>query len=401
MERVETMIVGAGQAGLAMSYHLRHLGQEHVILERARVADRWRSQRWDSLMFQFPNWSIELPGQPYQGADPDGFSDRATVMRLVEDYARQIDAPVRPGNARSLRRAERDGRFVVETDDATYEARHVVLATGPYQRARIPAFAANLPASIEQVHAGDYRNPSQLAPGAVLVVGSGASGCQIADELIDAGRRVYLAVGRHRRAPRRYRGRDLFWWRREIGELDGLADSGVKMEVPLMTGVRGGYDVDIRSYARRGATILGHIRDASDGCLAVAPDLEALLADGDRKFREFTRAVDEHVARTGLEVGPPDAIEPSASPVEELERLALRSAGIACVLWATGYDLDFGWVDVPMFGSANAPVHRRGVSAARGVYLLGLLRLHKFKSSFLYGVGEDAEYIAEHIHAAG
>jgi cation diffusion facilitator CzcD-associated flavoprotein CzcO len=175
-------------------------------------------------------------------------------------------------------------------DDATYEARHVVLATGPYQRARIPAFAANLPASIKQVHAGDYRNPGQLPAGAVLVVGSGASGCQIADELIDAGRRVYPAVGRHRRAPRRYRGRDLFWWRREIGELDGLADSGVKMEVPLMTGVRGGYDVDIRSCARRGATILGHIRAASDGRLEVAPDLEASLADGDRKFREFTRA---------------------------------------------------------------------------------------------------------------
>ena len=396
---MQTVVVGAGQAGLAASYHLRRLGREHVVLERARVADRWRSQRWDSLMFQFPNWGIELPGRKFETPDPDGFSDRATVMRFIESYATSIDAPVRIANARAVRHAERNG-FRVETDDATYEARHVVLATGPYQRPRTPRFATRLPPDVLQVHAGDYRNPGQLPPGAVLVVGSGASGCQIADELLEAGRRVYLAVGRHRRAPRRYRGRDLFWWRGALGELDTVAAPGVKMEVPLMTGVRGGCDVDIRAFAARGATLLGHVREARDGALEIAPDLEASLEDGDRKLREFTRAVDELVQRTGMAAGPADAAEPVSVALPRVERLDLRSSGIASVIWATGYELDFGWVEAPVFDGSGSPIHRRGVGCVPGIYFLGLMRLHKFKSSFLSGVGEDAEFIAEHIHAA-
>ena len=350
-------------------------------------------------MFQFPNWSIGLPGRSFECADPDGFSDRATVMRFVQDYARAIAAPVRIGNARSVA-AGRRGSIEVRTDEESYEARHVVLATGPYQRARIPSYAGSFPPDIQQLHAGEYRNPAQLAPGAVLVVGSGASGCQVVDELLDAGRRVHLAVGRHRRAPRRYRGRDLFWWRRELGELDMIAAPGVKMEVPLMTGVRGGCDVDIRQFAIRGASLLGHVRGARDGVLEIAPDLEATLDDGDRKCHEFTRAADALVARAGLEVGQPDASPPATCPLPAIGRLDLRASGIASVIWATGYDLDFGWVEMPILDESGAPTHRRGVSIVPGIYFLGLLRLHKFKSSFLCGVGEDAEFVAEHIHAA-
>jgi len=400
-EFVETVIVGAGQAGLAMSYYLSQRDREHIVLERARIAERWRTQRWDSLMFQFPNWSMELPGRPYTGADPDGFSHKDEVLAFIEDYAAWIKAPVTTGiEVLSLRRASRPGCYVVLTSAGVIEARNVVIATGPYQRPRIPSLAAGLPPDVTQVHAGEYRNPHELPPGGVLVVGSGASGCQIAEELLAAGRRVYFAIGRHRRVPRRYRGHDVFWWRRELGYLDQKAEDTPRERrepPPLVTGVGGGHDVDIRSYEKDGMTLVGHIHEIREGRIALADDLEESLAAGDRTFDEFTSAVDDYLRTREFdtwEARPPDS--PRVAP-KRAGRLEIRASEIRSVVWATGYALDFGWIELPILDARGEPVQRRGASLAPGVYFLGLAWMHKVKSSFLYGVGEDAEYLAERI----
>jgi putative flavoprotein involved in K+ transport len=404
MELVETVIIGGGQAGLAMSYHLRRLGQEHVVVERGQVGERWRMQRWDSLMFQFPNWSIELPGYRYAGDAPDAFSHKEEIVKLIEEYCALIRAPLRTAvTVRSLRAAPRPSRYILVTDQGDIEARNVVIATGPYQRPRIPSLAALIPGEFLQIHASEYRNAARLPPGAVLVVGTGASGCQIAEELLDAGRRVYLSVGRHRRIPRRYRGRDVFWWRRELGHLDATAETTPRvrrMPAPLVTGIRRGHDINLRQFAANGMTLLGHLRDIRDTQFGLAPDLEDSLTKGDQACDEFKRAVDEYVRKAGLEAPRTQSNEQAGhirdrqKPVEEFD---LRAAGIGTVLWATGYQLDLGWVELPIFDELGEPVHRRGVTAVPGIYFLGLAWLHKQKSSFLYGVGEDAEYLADRI----
>jgi putative flavoprotein involved in K+ transport len=404
-ESIETVIVGGGQAGLAMSYHLRALGREHVVLERGRVAERWRSERWDSLTFQFPSWSIELPGHAYRGGDPEGFAPRDEVVRFLDEYRDRIRAPLRTGvTVRAVRRKPGASRLLVETDGLAYEAAHVVAATGPYQEPLRPAVAAALPAEIVQVHSSRYRNPGALPPGAVLVVGSGASGCQIVEDLLAAGRTVYLSVGRHRRVPRRYRGRDVFWWIREMGGLDQtIAERPDARQTPnpLVTGVGGGHDIDIRDYAARGVVLLGHLRGGGDGRLHFDDDLDAELA-GDEGWVTFCNSVDEYARRAGLEP-PPARTELGAAPrvhrFASPTQLDLRAARVTSVIWATGFRADFGWIDLPAFDAAGEPRHRRGVSPCAGLYFLGLPWLHKLKSSVLCGVGEDAQHLAERIAA--
>ena len=409
METLETAVIGGGQAGLALSWHLSQRGCEHLILERARVGERWHSQRWDSLCFQFPNWAIELPGHPpYSGGPPDDFAHRSEVWRFLEGYAAAICAPVRCGvEVTALRRDDaRPSRFRLVTPQGELRARNVVVAMGPYQRARIPPQHRGLPPEVVQVHAGDYRNPQLLPDGAVLVIGSGASGCQITDELIEAGRRTYLSVGRHQRVPRRYRGRDAFWWRRELGLLDQTAaevPSERRFSPPLVTGVHGGYDVDLRQSAAQGLLLLGHLQGSSEGRLQFVDDLGAHLRDGDRSLQEFLAMVDAHVERTGLDAEP----EPhrAAAPIPPVAtsptQLDVRADRIGSVIWATGYRFDFDWIELPeIFDAAEAPIHARGVTAIPGLYFLGLPWLHKRKSTFLGGVGEDAAYLAAAIMGA-
>lgn len=406
MDSIETVVIGAGQAGLALSWHLSQRGCEHLVVERARIAERWHSQRWDSLYFQFPNWGIELPGHPpYAGGPPDAFAHRSEVWGFLESYAAAIRAPVRCGTeVTALRRDDaRPARFRMVTPQGELRARNVVVATGPYQRGRVPPLQRGLPPEVVQVHAGDYRNPHRLPEGAVLVIGSGASGCQIADELTEAGRQTYLSVGRHQRVPRRYRGRDAFWWRRELGLLDQTAAEVPperRLPPPLVTGVHGGYDVDLRQSAARGLSLLGHLQDISDGRLRFADDLETNLRAGDQSLEEFVAKFDAHVARTGLEVeAAPDrhrACAPAAT--HSRTQLDTRADRIGSVIWATGYNVDFGWIELPeVFDADGTPIHRRGVTDTAGLYFLGLPWLHKRKSTFLAGVGEDAAHIAAAI----
>jgi putative flavoprotein involved in K+ transport len=404
VEQVKTLIIGGGQAGLVMSHRLKQRGLAHLVLERHRIAERWRSERWDGLRFQFPNWSVSLPDFSFPHTDPEGFAATGEIVEFIEAYAAFVAPPIRCGVAVTRLRC-RDGApgFVAETSHGVIEADNVVVATGPYQRAVIPDLLRD-DTSVFQIHASRYLNPEQLPPGAVLVVGSGASGAQITEELCRAGRRVYLSVGAHTRLPRRYRGRDLIWWLGAMGiDRTPVEARGPSRLLPLITGAYGGYTIDFRRFAADGVTLLGRVRAARAGVLDIAPDLTQSLAEGDAAYSTFLGMVDTHVQQHGLKM--PE--EPAARAVlpdpacvtEPLRRLDISADGIGAVIWATGYGPDFGWIDVPVLDGRGEPLHRHGIAEVPGMYFLGLQWLSKLNSSFLSGVGDDAADLADHIAA--
>jgi putative flavoprotein involved in K+ transport len=400
-EQVKTLIIGGGQAGLVMSYRLKQRGLAHLVLERQRIAERWRSERWDGLKFQFPNWSVALPDFPFRHSDPDGFATSAEIVDYITAYADFVAPPLRCGvDVTRLRCRDGGSGFVAETSDGAIGADNVVVATGPYQRAVIPDLMRDI--DLFQVHASRYRNPTQLPPGAVLVAGAGASGAQIAEELLRAGRRVYLSVGRHTRVPRRYRGRDLVWWLRELGiDQTTVEQRGPSRLLPVISGAYGGHTVDFRRFAAEGMTLLGRVQAAGDGSIAIASDLSKSLAGGDAVHAGFLDLVDAHIGRHGLNM-PPDPAARAVLPdppcvTEPIRRLDIGADGIGAVIWATGYRVDFGWIDIPVMDPRGEPVHVRGITAVPGLYFLGLQWLSKMKSSFLSGVGDDAADLADHI----
>jgi putative flavoprotein involved in K+ transport len=403
-EQVETVVIGGGHAGLTMSYFLSQRGREHVVLERGQLGERWRSERWDSFCFQFPNWTIELPGYKYRCDDPDAFAPGREVVRFIEDYARFIKAPTRCGvEVTSLERVADSGRYLLTTNNGAIDAANVVIATGPYQLPAIPAMSAAVPKNIFQVHSAAYRNPAELPPGAVLVVGSGASGCQIADDLNQSGRQVYLSVGRHTRVPRRYRGKDFAYWGPALGRTEQIVDAVPehlrKGSELLLTGANGGYDVNLRAMAGRGIILLGHLQAIQDSELVFADDLAQNLAKGDELFENFKKAIDEYVTKVGLdapEEAPPMIPREVSTPVLNLN---FKDAGINAIVWASGFRCNFDWVKLPIFDEAGEPVHRRGVTQCPGIYFLGLRWLYKRKSAFLLRASgaEDAAYLAEQI----
>jgi putative flavoprotein involved in K+ transport len=406
-ERHDTVIVGGGQAGLAMSYLLRQRGREHVILERNRVAERWHSQRWDSLCFQFPKWSLQLPGYSYTGNDPDCFAPRDAVIRFIEDYARFIQAPIRCSvEVEALEQEASSGRFLLRTVDALIEADNIVVATGPYQRPSIPLASAALPPDVFQIHACDYRNPEQLPPGAILIVGAGGSGCQIAEELRLRGRTVYLSAGRHRIAPRRYRGHDLLWWLLAMGRMDITIESlPDRKPLPpmLFTGVDGGHDINLRHLAAAGVHVLGGFRGTDGDKLVFLDNLGAILDGADKTLEEFKVAADSYVQAAGLDL-PEDTnqahgVAPTPLLPTTSRALGWRAGNVRTVIWCTGYRGGFDWVHLPVFDEQGVPRQRRGVTDCPGAYFLGLNWMHKQKSSTLFGVGEDAAYLADVIAA--
>jgi len=399
-ERINTLIIGAGQAVLAMSHMLSRRGCGHLVVERHRIAERWRSERWDGLRFQFPNWSVRMPDFPFVHRDADAFTTSPDIVDFLCAYADFAKVPVRCGvDVTSLRR-EGVG-FVAETSTGTITAKNVVVATGPYQRAITPTLARDV-GGIFQVHASRYTNQSQLPPGAVLVVGSGASGAQIAEELVREGRRVFVSVGRHKRMPRRYRGRDLIWWLSELGlDQTPVEKRGPDRALPLITGAYGGHTIDFREFAAQGMTLLGHVTAARDGAMEFAVDLAATLAAGDATYRAFLDLVDAHITRNGLDMpAEPEAramLPDPACVTAPLTQLTFADAGISAIIWATGYGVDFGCIDIPVFDERGEPVHRKGVTDIPGLYFLGLQWLSRMNSSFLSGVGADAAFLADYI----
>jgi putative flavoprotein involved in K+ transport len=399
VERIQTLVIGGGQAGLTMSHRLKQRGLPHLVLERHRIAERWRSERWDGLRFQFPNWSVRLPEFAFPHDDPDGFSPSRDILDFITAYADFVAPPIRCGVAvTALRRGE--SGFVAESSGGAIEADNVVVATGPYQRAVIPAIAENM--ELFQVHASRYANPQQLPDGAVLVVGAGASGAQIAEELLRAGRRVFLSVGRHTRLPRRYRGRDLIWWLREMRvDQTPVEMRGPSRLLPVISGAHGGDTIDFRRFAAEGVSLLGRITAARDGVLEVAPDLADSLASGDATYAGFLERADAHVELAKLELPEDPAararLPDPASVTAPLRRLDLGAENVTSVIWATGYGVDFGWIDLPVLNPQGEPIHRQGISTVPGLYFLGLQWLSKMSSSFLSGVGDDAAVLADHI----
>lgn len=401
-ESLDVVVIGGGQAGLAMSAVLSEHGREHVVIERRGVGERWRNERWDSLRFQFPNWSLQLPGYTYSGNDPEGFATYREILRVIEDYAEDTRAPVREYTA-VTGLAAADSGFDLTLTNSSLHARNVVIATGPFQRPRIPSLAKGLSSSVLQIDPTCYRNPDELPPGAVLVVGSGASGCQIADELLHAGRSVYLSVSRHRRAPRRYRGRDIYWWLEHMGRFSQTIDTFPDRVWPpstVVTGVHGGYDVNVRQLAAEGVTVLGRVVGASDDTLSIDHTANQTLSDADEAYVAFLAVADEW-ARThpeaNLETDEASHVTELPETVVETSSLNLCRDPVTTIIWATGYEFDYSWLDLPVLDQHRRPIQHRGVTDVPGAYFLGLHWMHTFKSGLLSGVGADAEYIANRL----
>ncbi len=399
---VDTLVVGAGQAGIAMSEHLRLQGVPHVVLERNRIAESWRTGRWDSLVANGPAWHDRFPGLDFEGLDPDAFASKDQVTRYFEDYARKIEAPIRTGVevARVARNPGRPG-FQVFTSEGTYDAQRVVVATGPFQRPLIPPIAPQDP-RLQQMHSADYRRPEQLSPGAVLIVGAGSSGVQIADELQRAGRKVYLSVGPHDRPPRAYRNRDFCWWLGVLGKWDAeVAIPGREHVTIAVSGARGGHTVDFRRLASQGITLVGLTRAFHDGVVQFEPDLVANIARGDANYLALLDEADAYVTRNGLDLPEePQARAMLPDPLcmtYPLKELDLVQAEVGAIIWATGYGVDYGWLQVDALHASGKPRHQRGVSSEPGIYFVGLPWLSRRGSAFIWGVWHDAKHVADHI----
>ena len=406
VEKVETLIVGGGQAGLMMSAQLRQRGRPHLIVERHRIAERWRTERWDALHANGPAWHDRFPDLLIAGVDPDGFATRDQMVDYFTAYAAHVAAPIRCGVEVTALHRKADGTgFHAETSAGPIEATNVVAATGPFQRGLIPPLVPP-DSSMMQMHSTAYRNPDQLPPGAVLVVGAGSSGTQIADELVRAGRRVYLCVGQHDRPPRRYRGKDFCFWLGVLGLWDAETRDPAKEHVTIaVSGAYGGHTIDFRRLAACGITLLGRADAFADGVMRFAPGLARDIAAGDANYLSLLDAADAYVAREGLDL--PE--EPSARVMEPepscvttpILRLDLPNAGITTIIWATGFAFDFGWLKIGGLDARGAPIHRLGITEVSGLYVLGLPFLSRRASSFIFGVEKDAARLADHIAAHG
>lgn len=405
-EKIDTLVIGAGQAGIAMSEHLTANGIPHIVLERRRIAERWRSERWDSLVANGPAWHDRFPALSFTEFDkaigPDDFPAKEQVADYFVAYAEKIAAPIRCG-VEVLKVAKNVGSrgFRVETSAGTIDASNVVVATGAFQRPIVPDMVS-ADAGVLQIHSTGYRNPGQLPEGAVLVVGSGSSGTQIAEELLASGRQVYLSIGPHDRPPRAYRGRDYCWWLGVLGKWDAAAREPGREHVTIaVSGADGGHSIDFRRLAAKGMILVGRTRSYANGALIFAGDLTQNIANGDAYLMALLDEADAYLVRNGMELPEePDArtILPDAdclkSPILSLD---LQKAGISTIIWATGFTNDYSWLEVDTFDEKGRPLHQRGVSEEPGIYFLGLAWQSRRGSSFIWGVWHDARHVADQI----
>jgi len=405
LHKIDTVIVGGGQAGLAISFYLMQEGRDHVVLERAPVvANAWRNQRWDSFTLVTPNFQVRMPGAEYNGDDPDGFMSLAEIVEYFDNYVERFRLPVHCG-VEVFGVAKVGDGYVVRTNEKNYAAENVVIATGLYQSHKIPPFSVEIPPSILQLHSMEYKNASTLPAGAVLVVGTGQSGAQIGQELYQSGRKVYLSIGSAGRVPRRYRGKDINDWLTRIGMFDTkveeLKSAADKFHPhPQISGKNGGQSLNLHQFARDGVVLLGHVRNAHQGQLIIAPDLKETLAAVDQFEIDALKKIDDYISRAGL-AAPTENIPQllDGYQQEELTELNVQQAGISTVVWATGYAFDFSLVKLPVIDSDGYPIQKRGVTRYPGLYFLGLPWLYNRRSGILFGVGDDAAYLAAHIAA--
>jgi len=400
-ENIDTLVIGAGQAGIAMSEHLGNHGIEHLVLEKNRIAEAWRSGRWDSLVMNGPAWHDRFPSLEFD-TPADVFPGKEQVADYFERYVQQIKAPLHTGvEVTEVARNPQGGGFIVETSHGKLLAQRVVAATGPFQKPVIPPIAPHTP-QLTQIHSANYRNPEQLPPGAVLVVGAGSSGVQIADELQRAGRTVYLSVGPHDRPPRSYRGRDFVWWLGVLGLWDMAApDKGREHVTIAVSGARGGHTVDFRALAQQGIHLLGSTESFDGTIVRFTHNLAENISAGDANYLQLLDAADAYIARNGMDLPQePDARNFLPDPPCMLEptlEMDLKGADIQSIVWATGFAVDFSWMKVDTFDAQGRPLHQRGVSKEPGIYFVGLPWLSRRGSSFIWGVWHDARHIADQI----
>lgn len=401
-EKTDTLVVGGGQAGIALSEHLGNQGVPHVILEKNRTAEAWRTGRWDALVANGPAWHDRFPGLEFEGNHPDEFVTKDRLAQYLVDYAAMIKAPIREGV--EVLKAERlpgEGGFLVDTSAGQIEAKRIVAATGAFQHPVIPPIVPES-AGVNQIHSFYYKNPEQLADGAVMVVGAGSSGAQIADELNRAGRKVFLSVGPHDRPPRRYRGRDFVWWLGVLGLWDLAAPApGTEHVTIAVSGAYGGRTMDFRRLGGEGVTLVGLTSGFGNGKLSFADDVVKNVNGGDANYHEMLDLADDYVARIGLDLPEdPEARQMYPDPdclTNPLAEIDLAAEGVTTIIWATGFRQDFGWLKVDAFDDKGAPIHQRGVSVAPDVYFLGLPWQSRRGSTFLWGVWHDAKHVADQI----
>lgn len=400
------IIVGGGQAGLSLSYYLKQQGTAHAVFEKGEAMAAWRDQRWDNFCLVTPNWQCALPGHPYDGPEPDGFMKKAEILAYLTAFKAKVDAPLFEGVA--VKRVSRrpGGGFHVATSAGDFTADQVVAASGGYHTPIIPRFAERLPKSIMQLHSDQYRNAAALPDGPVLVVGSGQSGAQIAEDLHLAGRQVHLAVGDAPRCARFYRGRDVVTWLADMGYYDMPVErhplrEGVRDNTNhYVTGRDGGRDIDLRKFALEGMKLYGLLGDLDGATLSFAPTLRAALDEADRVYNGINASIDAYIEKAGLSAPPPSVYSPVWAPEAEPASLDLTAEGIAAVIWCIGFQPDFRWLDAPVFNGSGQPKHHRGVTSEPGVYFLGLPWLHTWGSGRFSGIDRDARYLSERIEDA-
>jgi putative flavoprotein involved in K+ transport len=414
MTTLDTVIVGAGQAGLGLSYFLRRDGRQHIVFERGRIGESWLSQRWDSFKLNTPNFMNLLPGLPYEGPEPDGFWLRDEWVSYLQRYVEHFQLPVRTGvPVVSIKQAADEERFIVKTRTAdqveeSVLSRSVVIAAGIQHTPKYPPIRSRIPQDITQLHTADYRSAAALPEGAVVIVGSGQSGCQIAEDLLSAGRTVYLCTSKVGRAPRRYRGRDILAWWIDMQFLDvtfaSLEDKSISRAAqPQVSGLgRYGHTVSLQQLARQGTVIMGRLLDIDANTLILGDEAAAHVHFADEFSQRIKDGIDAYLGKAGitpppLEADPADAPDPQAECVSPLRRLDLRQAKVSTIIWAIGFTGDFSWIHLPILDAQGQPLHQRGISPVRGVYFIGFPWLNSRKSGIIYGIEADARYIAAAI----
>ncbi len=410
----DVVVVGGGTAGLGMSYWLNQEGYKHVVLECGKIGETWRTQRWDSFAVNSPNWSNMLPGDKYEGSKPDGFWVLHELIKYLEKYTKKFNLPVETGTlVTSVRQNPGENNFLVGTkkingDSVTLNARNVVIASGGQRLAKIPAVSKSIPLNITQLPVVDYRNPKLLPQGGVVVVGSAQSGCQITEELLSAGREVYLCTSKVGRVPRRYRGRDIMEWLFDIGYFDtrveDLKDPAlIHLPLPHISGLgRYGHTLSLQFLSRKGATLLGRLTECKNGILLLSDSTRENVGFADSISAKIKQDLENYIQSAKIEAQPiePDEIDkpdPNFECVKGIERLDLKKSGISTIIWATGMSANFDWISLPVLDKEGAPIHTRGVSPVIGLYFLGFPWLYKRKSGIINGIQEDSEYIANQI----
>lgn len=404
MKHYSVIIVGGGQAGLSMSYCLKEKGIDHIMFEKSRIGHSWRSKRWDSFCLVTPNWQCTLPGYPYPGDDSHGFMQRDEIVKYVEDYAESFDPPLEEGvEVSRVRQRDSQSVFELATSIEDYTADQIVIATSGYHVPKVPKIAEQLPEDIVQLHSSEYKNPQSLPDRDVLVVGTGQSGCQIAEDLHLAGKKVHLCVGSAPRSPRLYRGKDVVDWLDRMRYYDLPIDEHPQGEKArtntnhYVTGRDGGREIDLRQFALEGMQLHGRLKNVSDGYLEFWDDLKQNLDQADAVAESIKQNIDKFIEENQVQAPTEPSYKPVWQPDQEVLQLEYEKANIGAVIWCIGYGIDFSWIEIPVFNEKGYPSHKRGVTDVRGLYFLGLPWLYTWGSGRFSGIARDAGHLADCI----